>query len=114
MSIVDRINRLILKRLRGEPQQARIVADDLVLDGQTLPLRGLKGVIAYEADIYAGTVIALALSFSNGRSVTVTQEDNCWNDLTSALDRLQLTTVPSRIWLTKIMAGSDKQIILRG
>jgi hypothetical protein len=116
MSVIDRINLAFLGWLRRREPRPALVGDAIVVGEQHLALADLAGVVAYEADIYAGLVAALTLSFTGGRTVTATQQDGCWNELLAALDRLQLTTVPSREWLVKLIAGDGRgpPIVLRG
>ena len=116
MNLVDTINRLFLKRLRRSRTQLSVAGDNLAVDDVAIPLPSLAGAVAYNADVYAGAVAALALSFSDGRTYAVTQEDDCWNDLVAALDRLKLTASPSSDWLTALFAGDQntQPIILRG
>ncbi len=116
MSIVDRINQLVLGRLRRPRARLAVAGEALLVDDHAYPLPELAGLVAYEADVYAGLLIALALSFGGGRTFTVTQEDACWNDLLAALDRLKLTTMPSREWLTAMVAGGGQKqpmVVLR-
>ncbi|WP_426425278.1 hypothetical protein [Bradyrhizobium genosp. A] len=115
MNLVDSINRLFLKRLRRSRSQISVAGDRLAVDDVAIPLPSLAGAVAFNADVYAGVVAALALSFSDGRTYTVTQEDACWNDLVAALDRLKLTGSPSSDWLIALAAGDQNThpIILR-
>lgn len=105
MSIVDRINRLILARLRRRRARPSLMGDRLVEKSRSFPLTELVGVIAYEEDIYLGSVISLALAFRDGRSLNVTEEDACWDDLVAVLDRLGVTNAPSGEWLARLAAG---------
>jgi len=116
MNLVDSINRLFLKRLRRSRTQLSVAGDMLVVDDVPIPLPDLAGAVAFNADVYAGVVAELTLSFSGGRTYTVTQEDACWNDLVAALDRLKLTGSPSSDWLIALAAGDQntQPIILRG
>jgi len=114
MSIVDRINRLIVARLRRRRARPSLMGDQLVEGSRSFPLTELVGVIAYEQDIYLGSVVALALAFRGGRSLNVTQEDACWDDLVAALDRLGVTNAPSGEWLARLLAGEggEEPIVL--
>lgn len=115
MSIVDKINQLFVGRLRHDQATPAIVGDALVVGPDTFDLARAAGVVAYEADVHAGAIITLTLSFEDGRSVSLTQQDACWNDLIAELDRLRLTAVPSREWLTAMIAGEAPQpMVLRG
>jgi hypothetical protein len=116
VSMIDQINRLFLGWLRRPEPAVSIAGDTLVLGDRPLPLRELLGVVAHEVDVYAGAVIALTLSFPGGVTVTTTQEDACWDDLLAALDRLGLTTRPSREWLVELIASERRRpaILLRG
>lgn len=108
MSLIDRINQRILARLRPNRAQPSLVDDAMRVGREIFPLRELVGVIVFEADIYAGTVITISLAFSNRKTLNVTQEDKCWGDLLGALDRLNMTTMPSREWLAAMAAGEGK------
>ena len=116
MSLIDRINGLIMSRLRRNRPGPALAGDALRLGDEVFPLAALTGVVAYEADVYAGAVIALALVFGDGRSLTVSQEDACWTGFLAALDRLGLTERPSRDWLTAMIAGEGRAtpLVLRG
>ncbi|WP_237476810.1 hypothetical protein [Lichenibacterium dinghuense] len=113
MSIVDRINRLIMCRM--ERTLPVVEGDSLRIGREVLPLAELCGVVAHEADVHAGALIALTLAFRNGSGTMVTQDDPCWNDLVSALDRLSLTSAPSRDWISAVLAGASagSPIVLR-
>jgi hypothetical protein len=116
MSATDWINRAFLRWLRRRESPPSVVGDALMVGNQRFELSDLAGAVAYEADVYAGLVIALTLTFSGGRTVTASQQDACWNDLLAALDRLGQTVMPSREWLVRLVAGDTRgrPIVLRG
>lgn len=114
--MIDAINNFIVRKLHRNRQQVTIDGDSLVLGNQRLFLHDVQGIAVFEADVYAGTLIALALSFGGSQTVTITEQDAGWNELLRALDRNGLTTKPSREWLAELMArdGKGGALILRG
>lgn len=115
MSLIDAINKFIVGKLHRNRQQVFIDGDNLVVGQQRLRLHDVRGIAAFEADIYAGTLMALALSFDSAQTLTMTEQDASWNELLSALDRNGLTSKPSSAWLAELMAGGGKDgaLILR-
>jgi hypothetical protein len=108
VSVIDAINRAVLRWLRRREPRPSVVGNTIMLGDQRFDLSDLAGAVAFEADVYAGLVIGLALTFSRGKTVTASQQDACWNDLLAALDRLGLTAMPSREWLVKLVAGDKR------
>lgn len=116
MRLVDSINDLVLGKLRGNRLSPLLDGDDIVVGGERLPLRNVVGIVAYDADIHAGTIPVLTLSFPGGQTVAVNHEDVTWMPIVAALDRLTLTSKPSAEWLTALIAGQsiDGALVLRG
>jgi hypothetical protein len=116
MSVIDGINRVLLGWLRRRQSRPCVIGNVMIVGNQRFELVDLAGAVAYEADVYAGLVIALTLTFRGGRTVTVSQQDDCWNDLLAALDRLEQTSVPSREWLVRLVAADTRgqPIVLQG
>jgi hypothetical protein len=104
MSMIDGINRALLGWLRRRQARFCVIGNVMMFGNQRFELADLARAVAYEADVYAGLVIALTLTFSGGGTITVSQQDDCWNDLWAALDRLEQTSVPSREWLVRLVA----------
>jgi hypothetical protein len=116
MSVIDGINQAFLGWLRRRQARPSVIGNAMMVGKQRFELADLAGAVAYEADVYAGLAIALTLTFSGGRTVTVSQLDACWNDLLAALDRLGQTAIPSREWLVRLVAGDTRgqPMVLRG
>ncbi len=115
MSLVDRINRLVLRRMGRSEVPLAVAGDALRVGRDSHALTDVTDAVAHEVDVHAGTLVALTLSFHGGRTLTVTQEDAGWDDLLVALDRLGLTALPSREWTIAVLAGaaSNRPIVLR-
>ena len=112
MKFIDQVNRFVVKHLRGNQPAAVLVNDSIVIGNQAFALKDLVGIVANEIDIHAGVLIVLTMTFQDDHEVTITQEDACWPELVSTLDRLALTARPSREWLLELMAGGRQSIIL--
>ena len=114
MSLVDWINKRLTAWIRRDAKPV-LVGDEIILKNARLALKDATDIVAYEADIYAGGIICLLLSFPGGSLVNVNQEDACWNDLVAALDRLGLTQPQSPEWISQVLSGTQKApVALRG
>ncbi|MDE2318233.1 MAG: hypothetical protein KGK02_00875 [Rhodospirillales bacterium] len=114
MSLVELVNKRIIAWIRRDAKPV-LVGDEIILKNARLALKDSTDIVAYEADIYAGGIICLLLSFPGGKLVNVNQEDACWNDLLAALDRLGLTQPQSPEWILQILSCTRKAPVpLRG
>ncbi len=113
MSLVDWVNRRVIAFMRrgGKPVLA---GGRIVVEGLGYALEDATGIAAYEADVYAGRLVCLLLTFADGKLIRVSQEDACWNDLVAALDRLGLTRVPSSEWILQLISGVHNTPIALG
>lgn len=109
MKLIDTLNRLILGRLRRAKPHLSMAGNTLIVGEEQFSLPEVKTIIAYNADIYGGTVVTLVLTFSIGKSVTIHQHDEVWDELIRLLDQLSLTRITSKEWLTTVMAQNEKQ-----
>jgi hypothetical protein len=107
MTFVNWINKLIVARIRRDAQPV-LVGDEIIVKGARFALKDATDIVAYERDIYAGSLICLLLSFADKKLINVNQEDACWNDLVTALDRLALTKPGSSEWIPQVISGVQK------
>jgi hypothetical protein len=107
MSLVDWVNKRIIARIRHAAKPV-LIGDEIILKNTHFALKDATDIVAYEADIYSGSIICLLLSFPGGKLVNVNQEDECWNDLVAALDRLGLTQTQSPEWILQMLSGTQK------
>ncbi len=113
MSLVDWVNRQLTNFMRREVKPV-LAGDEIVVKGKRYALEDATGIAAYEADVYAGWLVCLLLSFADGTLIRVNQDDAWWNDLLAALDRLGLTKVPSSEWMVQIISGVQNTPIALG
>jgi hypothetical protein len=114
-SWIERINRVILGRLSPA---ASVVAhhDGLELgDGTRYRYVDLQRVIAFRQASLVGDALSVALDFGNGRAVVVSQADDVWPQVVSALDADPRTRMSSAQWsLILIASKGESQVEIVG
>jgi hypothetical protein len=109
VSLVDRINRRLVERIRGKAPRVRVQDGALHLpDGgnaeRRLSLASLVSATLLHRDIFVGDVISLHLRFPAGESIEVAMDDPAWPALVAALDATGRIAVPARVWQTQAIA----------
>ena len=118
MSIVDRLNRSIVDRLRAARPGVRIEGQQFVRADaggeRRFAINEAKGVWLNRRDIYGRDVICVTFDFGDGQSIVVTEEDTMWRDMIGILDRSG-SMLPSSAWLVQAIAqrSDDPPIDLR-
>jgi len=113
MSLIDRINRRIVSRLRRHRPKDIVVEGDSVAftvagERQRRRLVDLSCAILSYRDIYAAHVVVLTLGFPDGSCIEMFQDDPGWFDLMAALDQSGRIAAPSWQWQIEFLAaGTD-------
>jgi hypothetical protein len=106
---IDRINRAILRRItRSSPVHADATGVQ-VGQGPLYPYTDLRRAVAFFQSGFVGGTISLALEF-DAKVVVISEADEAWAEVLSALDMNQRVLLPSREWRLALLANPGVQI----
>jgi hypothetical protein len=114
-SWIDRINRAVLRRL--SPTFSVVADRDGVElgDGRRYRYADLERVVAFRQASLVGDALSVALDFGNGNVIVVSQADDVWSQVLSALDADPRSRMSSSQWaLTLIASEGESQLEVLG
>ncbi len=108
MSFVNRINRLIIDRLKARRPRTVVANGHLcVYSGETLQhrhaLANLKRATLFHRDAFVGDIIVLSMEFVDGGKAEMAMGDPYWTDLIAALETADLIS-PGSTWQVQAIA----------
>jgi len=99
MSWIDRINDVILAKIRRPPARIRVSPEGLTLeDGTTLRVTELDRAVAFKTDDFVGETLCLVMDFGGGRTVEVSDQHPDWDEITAHLDQHPRRRMRSEEW----------------
>ncbi len=114
-SWVDRINRAILRRVSPT---FSVVADRVGIehgDGRRHRYADLERVVAFRQASLVGDALSVALDFGDGHVIVVSQGDEVWSHVLSALDADPRSHMSSSQWsLALIASEGESQVEILG
>lgn len=114
-SWIDRINRAVLRRL--SPTFSVVADRDGINlgDGSRYRYADLERVVAFRQASVVGDALSVALDFGDGHVIVVSQADDVWSQVVSALDADSRSRMLSSEWsLTLIASEGESQVEIFG
>ena len=112
---IDRINRAVLRRI--SPALTLVAdAEGIELgDGSRYRYADLQRVVAFRQAGLVGDALSVALDFGDEQVIVVSQADDAWPNILSALDVDPRSRMPSSQWSLALIAGEgDSQVDVLG
>lgn len=108
LSLIDRINAGLLRRLRGGGIDVAVDPPGIIRAGsRRLPVSDIAEAGVVWQDVFRARVMTLSLVFSDGSTLAISEEDAAWRDVLDELDR-DGRFPKSRDWLTEMIGHGPK------
>jgi hypothetical protein len=118
--IVDRINRALLKLIRGRSNASsgdiRVEANGISVGAAadtlwTMPWSDIRRVVAFRSPGFIGEDLVLALETGTGETRLVTESQKGWNTLTASLPLHLTGAEPYEMWALRVAFDEDAEPI---
>jgi hypothetical protein len=114
-SWVDRINRAILRRVSPTYSVVTYREGIELGDGSRYRYADLERVVAFRQASLVGDALSVALDFGDGHVIVVSQADDVWSHVLSALDADPRSRMSSSQWsLALIASEGESQVEILG
>ena len=106
MSWIDRINAAVVRRIAGKDS---LLADEHGIEqsGQRYAYADLERAVAYRHPNHVGDDLAVALDFGESRIVLVTENEDAWTTVLTALDNHPRSRLRSTEWQLALVAAAE-------
>ena len=105
---IERINRAILRRVSPTPSLVAHPEGIELGDGSRYRYADLQRVVAFRHPGLVGDALSVALDFGDEHVVVVSQTDDAWSQVVSALDADPRSRMPSPQWSLALIAGEGE------
>lgn len=104
MSIINRLNEMVLRRIRGREDEAS--AEHIAK-----AVEKIIRLVSLRSEQYVGDTLLLMAELSDGSSLQATEESQGWKNLLTTLDHSGRTTMSSTEWQLSLIADTDNKAI---
>ena len=108
---IDRINRAILRKITPSSPVRADATGVQVGEGRLYPYTELRRAVAFFQSGFVGGTTSLALEF-DAKVLVISEADEAWSAVVSALDMDQRVLMPSREWRLALLANPGAQLEL--
>jgi hypothetical protein len=105
---IDRIKRAILRRVSPTVTLMAYPGGIELGDGSRYRYADLQRVVAFRHASLVGDALSVALDFGGEHVIIVSQADDIWPQVVSALDSDARSRMPSSQWSLLLIAGKDE------